>query len=135
MKDYKIIDFEVHADNRGNLCSLSNNKEIPFEVKRIYYTWDMPYDVIRGGHAHKKLDEVMVCLSGSCDFVLDDGKEKVTVTLDKPNKGLYIKANLWRDFRNFSKDCVVVLIASELYDTEDYIRDYNEYLNLINNNE
>lgn len=135
MKDYKIIDFEVHADNRGKLCSLSNNKEIPFEVKRIYYTWNMPHDVIRGGHAHKTLDEVMVCLSGSCDFVLDDGKEKVTVTLDKPNKGLYIKANLWRDFRNFSKDCVVVLIASELYDTEDYIRDYNEYLNLINNNE
>ena len=130
MDGYKVIDFEIHSDNRGNLTSLSENQEIPFKIKRIYYTWDMPNDAIRGGHAHKNLDEVMVCLHGSCDFVLDDGKEKITVTLDKPNKGLYIKANLWRDFRNFSKDCVVILIASELYDTEDYIRDYEEFLKI-----
>lgn len=130
MDGYKVINFEIHSDNRGNLTSLSENQEIPFKIKRIYYTWDMPNDAIRGGHAHKNLDEVMVCLHGSCDFVLDDGKEKITVTLDKPNKGLYIKANLWRDFRNFSKDCVVILIASELYDTEDYIRDYEEFLKI-----
>ena len=130
MDGYKVIDFEIHSDNRGNLTSLSENQEIPFKIKRIYYTWNMPNDAIRGGHAHKNLDEVMVCLHGSCDFVLDDGKEQITVTLDKPNKGLYIKANLWRDFRNFSKDCVVILIASELYDTEDYIRDYEEFLKI-----
>ena len=91
----------------------------------------MPNKAIRGGHAHKRLDEVMVCLHGSCDFVLDDGKEKITITLDRPNKGLYIKANVWRDFRNFSPDCVVILIASDYYDTEDYIRDYDEYLKSI----
>ena len=130
MDGYKVINFDIHSDNRGNLTSLSENQEIPFKIKRIYYTWDMPNDAIRGGHAHKNLDEVMVCLHGSCDFVLDDGKEKITVTLDKPNNGLYIKANLWRDFRNFSKDCVVILIASELYDTEDYIRDYEEFLKI-----
>ena len=133
MKGYSIINFETHPDERGKLCSLSNNKEIPFEIKRIYYTWDMPKEAIRGGHAHKKLDEVMVCLSGSCDFVLDDGNEKITITLDSPNKGLYIKADLWRDFRNFSDNCVVILIASDYYDTNDYIRDYNKYLKLKNN--
>lgn len=130
MKGYKILNFDIHSDERGNLTSLSNNKEIPFEIKRIYYTWNMPNEAIRGGHAHRNLDEVMICLHGSCDFVLDDGKEKVTITLDKPNKGLYIEANLWRDFRNFSSDCVVILIASDYYDTEDYIRNYDEYLNL-----
>lgn len=131
MERYKVFDFEVHSDPRGKLTSLSNNQEIPFEIKRIYYTWDMPKEAIRGGHAHKKLDEVMICLHGSCDFVLDDGKEKVTITLDKPNKGLYIPAWLWRDFRNFSSDCIVALIASDYYNTEDYIRDYNEYLKII----
>lgn len=127
-KDYKLIDFKIYPDERGKLTSLTENQEIPFEIKRIYYTWDMPHEAIRGGHAHKELDEVVICLSGSCDFVLDDGKEKITITLDKPNIGLYIKANLWRDFRNFSKDCIVLLIASDCYKTDDYIRDYDEYI-------
>ena len=131
MQKYKVLNFNVHSDKRGNLISLADNKEIPFKIKRIYYTWNMPNKAIRGGHAHKRLDEVMVCLHGSCDFVLDDGKEKITITLDRPNKGLYIKANVWRDFRNFSPDCVVILIASDYYDTEDYIRDYDEYLKSI----
>lgn len=131
MQKYKILNFDIHSDKRGDLTSLADNKEIPFKIKRIYYTWNMPNEAIRGGHAHKKLDEVIVCLHGSCDFVLDDGKEKITITLDRPNKGLYIKANVWRDFRNFSSDCVVILIASDYYDTEDYIRDYNEYLKSI----
>ena len=131
MQKYKVLNFNVHSDKRGNLISLADNKEIPFKIKRIYYTWNMPNKAIRGGHAHKRLDEVMVCLHGSCDFVLDDGKEKITITLDRPNKGLYIKANVWRDFRNFSPDCVVILIASGYYDTEDYIRDYDEYLKSI----
>ena len=131
MQKYKVLNFNVHSDKRGNLISLADNKEIPFKIKRIYYTLNMPNKAIRGGHAHKRLDEVMVCLHGSCDFVLDDGKEKITITLDRPNKGLYIKANVWRDFRNFSPDCVVILIASDYYDTEDYIRDYDEYLKSI----
>ena len=130
MKGYKIIDFDVHPDDRGNLVALSANKEIPFEIKRIYYTWDMPKEAIRGGHAHRVLDEVMVCLHGSCDFVLDDGKEKVTVTLDRPDKGLYVEASLWRDFRNFSSDCVVILIASDYFYPEDHVKDYNEFLKL-----
>lgn len=130
MKGYKIIDFDIHGDNRGNLVALSENQEIPFEIKRIYYTWDMPKEAIRGGHAHRSLDEVMVCLHGSCDFVLDDGKEKITVTLDRPNKGLYVEAKLWRDFRNFSPNCVVILIASDYFHPEDHIKDYNEFLKL-----
>ncbi len=128
VKEYEVLDFEVHPDNRGNLTALTNGQEIPFDIKRVYYTWGMPKDAIRGGHAHKNLDEVIVCVSGSCDFILDDGKTKTVVTLDKPNKGLYIKASLWREFTNFSVDCVVVLIASDEYDKNDYILDYNEYI-------
>lgn len=130
MKGYKVIDFEVHPDERGKLTAVSEMKEIPFEIKRIYYTWDMPKEAIRGGHAHKVLDEVMICLHGSCDFVLDDGKEKITITLDRPNKGLYVSAHLWRHFTNFSPDCVVILIASDYFHPEDHVKDYNEFLNL-----
>ena len=131
MKGYKIIDFDMHPDDRGNLVALSANKEIPFEIKRIYYTWDMPKEAIRGGHAHRNLDEVVICLHGFCDFVLDDGKETLTIHLDRPNKGIYIPAHLWRDFRNFSSDCVVILIASDYFHPEDHIKDYNEFLELI----
>lgn len=130
MKGYKVIDFDVHPDERGNLTALSSFQEIPFEIKRIYYTWNMPKEAIRGGHAHRVLDEVMVCLHGSCDFVLDDGKEKITVTLDRPNKGLYVEASLWRHFTNFSPDCVVILIASDYFHPEDHVKDYNEFLRL-----
>lgn len=131
MKGYKLLNFNVYSDDRGNLSSLSNNNEIPFDIKRIYYTWDMPKDAIRGGHAHKELKEVMVCLHGSCDFVLNDGKENIIITLDKPNLGLYIEPKLWREFKNFSEDCVVILIASDYYDVNDYVRDYNEFLTSI----
>lgn len=131
MQGYKVIDFEVHPDERGKLTALSSNREIPFEIKRIYYTWDMPHEAIRGGHAHRDLDEVVVCLHGSCDFVLDNGKETLTIHLDQPNRGLYIPAHLWRDFRNFSSDCVVILIASDYFHPEDHIKDYNEFLELV----
>ena len=126
-----MIDFEIHPDERGKLTSLSSSKEIPFEIKRLYYTWDMPKEAIRGGHAHRNLDEVVICLHGFCDFVLDDGKETLTIHLDRPNKGIYIPAHLWRDFRNFSSDCVVILIASDYFHPEDHIKDYNEFLELI----
>jgi len=131
MQGYKVIDFEIHPDERGKLTSLSSNKEIPFEIKRLYYTWDMPKEAIRGGHAHRNLDEVVICLHGFCDFVLDDGKETLTIHLDQPNKGIYIPAHLWRDFRNFSSDCVVILIASDYFHPEDHVKDYNEFLELI----
>ncbi len=131
MQGYRVIDFEIHPDERGKLTSLSSSKEIPFEIKRLYYTWDMPKEAIRGGHAHRNLDEVVICLHGFCDFVLDDGKETLTIHLDRPNKGIYIPAHLWRDFRNFSSDCVVILIASDYFHPEDHIKDYNEFLELI----
>lgn len=131
MQGYRVIDFEIHPDERGKLTSLSSSKEIPFEIKRLYYTWDMPKEAIRGGHAHRNLDEVVICLHGFCDFVLDDGKETLTIHLDQPNKGIYIPAHLWRDFRNFSSDCVVILIASDYFHPEDHIKDYNEFLELI----
>ena len=120
MKGYKIIDFDVHPDDRGNLVALSANKEIPFEIKRIYYTWDMPKEAIRGGHAHRVLDEVMVCLHGSCDFVLDDGKTRETVWLNRPDVGLYIGKNMWREMRHFSYGCKLMILASKYYDEKEW---------------
>ena len=86
---------------------------------------------MRGRHAHKKLEQVIVCVSGSCDFILDNGQERAMVCLDNPAQGLYIKHNIWREFTNFSKDCVVMVLASEHYDESDYIRNYEEFLRSI----
>ena len=128
---YQLIDFEVHGNSDGCLVALENYKEIPFEVKRIYYIYDVPKNIIRGRHAHKRLEQVIICLSGSCDFTFDNGRTKEKVTLDSPSKGIYIKNNIWREFTNFSSNCVVVVLASELYDESDYIRSYEQYLEYV----
>ena len=88
--------------------------------------------MIRGKHAHRKLEQVIICSAGSCDFILDNGKKRETVHLNNPSQGLYIKHNIWREFTNFSKDCVVTVLASDYYRESDYIRDYNEFLKVIN---
>lgn len=122
-----VLKFDVHANHDGNLVALEKSSGIPFVPKRVYYIWGNRSDVVRGKHAHKKLEQVIICTSGSCDFILDDGKSRQTVHLDNPTRGLYIKHNIWREFTNFSKDCVVMVLASEPYDESDYIRDYNEF--------
>ena len=104
----------------------------PFEIKRVYYIWGTAEKVVRGKHAHKKLEQVIVCTSGSCDFILDNGREREVVRLDNPAQGLHIKNNIWREFTNFSKDCVVMVLASEHYNEEDYIRDYEMFLKEVN---
>lgn len=131
---YQIIDFKVHGKNEGNLVSLEAFKEIPFEIKRVYYIYGVPKNIIRGKHAHKKLEQVIVCVSGSCDFILDNGDKKEKVTLDSPNRGIYIKNNIWREFTNFSSNCVIMVLASELYCETDYIRNYNDFINIFENN-
>lgn len=128
MNGYKLIEFKKNGDGRGFLIAVEANKEIPFEIKRVYYIYDTPKDVIRGRHAHKTLQQVIVCLKGSCNFMLDDGKEKVSIHLDEPDMGLYIGNNVWREFTNFSSDCVLMVLASEYYDEEEYIRDYSKFL-------
>ena len=131
--NYQLLDFPIHGDHNGNLIALEQGKDFPFEIRRVYYIWGTKPDVIRGKHAHKNLEQVIVCVSGSCDFVLNNGTVKETVHLDTPSKGLYIKHNIWREFTNFSKDCVLMVLASEYYDESDYIRNYDEFLKGIEN--
>ena len=128
---YSILNFSVRGDHQGKLVALEKGNEFPFDIKRVYYIWGTDANVIRGKHAHRKLEQVIICTSGSCDFILDDGKQRKTVHLDNPTQGLYIKHNIWREFTNFSKDCVVMVLASEHYEEADYIRNYDEFLKEI----
>ena len=124
----KQLLFSVHGDDNGSLVALEQDVDFPFEVKRVYYIWGTQKYFIRGRHAHKTLEQVIVCTSGSCDFILDNGTKRETYRLDSPTKGLYIKGRIWREFTNFSSDCVVLVLASEHYDEAEYIRNYDQFL-------
>ena len=125
---YNLVDFKVRGDHSGKLVALEKGQDLPFDVKRVYYIWGNDKEALRGKHAHRKLEQMIVCTSGSCDFILDNGKKRETVHLDNPAQGLHIKHNIWREFTNFSEDCVVMVLASEYYDEADYIRNYDEFL-------
>jgi dTDP-4-dehydrorhamnose 3,5-epimerase-like enzyme len=125
----KFIDFEIKGDERGSLVAIEELKDIPFEVKRVYYIFNTKNNVRRGFHAHKNLKQVAICVKGSCKFLLDNGKERIDeIVLNKPNKGLLIEEMIWREMYDFSEDCVLLILASEFYDESDYIRDYEEFL-------
>lgn len=124
----KTTNFRVIGDSRGSLIALEGNKDIPFEIKRVYYIFDTNKDVIRGHHAHKTLEQVLLCVSGSCIIVLDDGKERSEVLLDKPNIGLYVGPNMWHEMKDFTPGAVLLVLASDFYKEADYIRDYSEFL-------
>ncbi len=126
------IDFPKIGDDRGNLVVLEENKNIPFSIKRIYYLFDLQSDIPRGFHAHKELVQVAVCVKGHCDILMDDGKNKETVTLGSPDKGLLIDVMQWHEMRNFSEDCVLLVLASDIYYEADYIRDYAEFVREVN---
>lgn len=130
--DYKIIDFSKHGDDRGMLIALEKSKEIPFDIKRVYYMYDTKPGVRRGFHAHKSLKQILICIHGSCKIHLDNGKEIEEVTLDKPYQGLMMPDNTWREMYDFSSDAVLMVLASEVYDESDYIRDYNKFIEYIN---
>jgi dTDP-4-dehydrorhamnose 3,5-epimerase-like enzyme len=125
--DCRIIDIRKFTDNRGYLSVIEGGMDIPFEIKRIYYLYMVP-EAARGAHAHKELQQLMVATSGSVSVTLDDGKDKKTFVLDKPWKGLLVVPGLWRDLENFAGGTVCMVLASEKYESEDYIRDYNEFL-------
>ncbi len=125
------IDFPKIGDDRGNLVALEGNKNIPFSIKRVYYLFDLQSDIPRGFHAHKELVQVAVCVKGHCDILMDDGKNKETVTLDSPDKGLLIDVMQWHEMRNFSEDCVLLILASNIYDEADYIRSYEQFQNEV----
>ena len=122
--------FQPHGDDRGQLIALEEFNDIPFQIKRVYYMYDTKEGVVRGKHAHKKLEQILVCIHGSCKIRLDNGKERKVVPLEKPYEGLYVGANMWREMYDFSPDAVLMVLASEVYDEADYIRDYDEFLRL-----
>lgn len=129
--NYKIIQFQKHGDSRGQLIALEELKEIPFQIKRVYYMYDTGKGVRRGFHAHKKLKQILICVHGQCKIHLDDGHSTAEVLLNKPYEGLYVTNNMWREMYDFSSDAVLLVLASELYDESDYIRDYNVFLKYI----
>lgn len=126
-----LLCLNTIGDQRGQLIALEAMKNVPFAIQRVYYLYDLKPDHPRGFHAHKNLKQVVVCMSGSCDFILDDGKSRETVRLDHPSKGLLVENFIWREMHNFSPDCVVMVLASELYDEDDYIRNYDDFLSTV----
>ena len=127
VQDCQIIDIRRYSDTRGYLSVVEGGLDIPFEIKRIYYLYLVP-EVARGAHAHKQLQQLLIATSGSVDVIMDDGTSKKTFHLDKPWKGLLLPPGLWRDLENFSYDAVLLCLASEKYDANDYIRNYDEFL-------
>ena len=123
--------FQPHGDARGQLIALEEFKDIPFHIKRVYYLYDTNPGVVRGMHAHKSLEQILICIHGSCKVKLDDGKENKIVPLERPYEGVYIAHNVWREMFDFSEDAVLLVLASELYDEGDYIRDYETFLNFV----
>lgn len=123
-----IIHFKSLGDDRGHLVAVESGNSIPFDIQRVYYIYETAEGVDRGFHAHKALQQVAVAISGSCDMVLDDGADKVTVHLNSPTEGLFIGPGMWRVMSNFSKDCVLLVFADAHYDESDYIRDYDAFI-------
>ena len=130
-KGVQIISIPKIEERRGNL-SVIENDIIPFDIKRVYYLYDVPTGSERGGHAHKDLQQFLVALSGSFDVVLNDGKEQQIITLNKPYEGLLINSGIWRELQNFSSGSICLVIASEVYIEEDYIRNFEEFIDYSN---
>ncbi|MFS1984172.1 sugar 3,4-ketoisomerase [Vibrio breoganii] len=130
--DIKFLQFQSHGDERGSLVSLEHCKNIPFDIERVYYLFNTKENVRRGFHAHKKLRQIAIVVKGSCRFLLDDGNERIELLLDNPAQGLYIESFIWREMFDFSDDCVLMVLADSVYDESDYIRDYEKFLEVVN---
>ena len=134
MAKYSVFDCTMveldkhHSDRKGNLTVVQNGTTLPFDVKRVYYLYDVPGGESRGSHAHRDLEQLIIAASGSFTVTLDDGNSKRSFFLNRPYQGLYVKSGLWRDLEDFSSGAVCMVLASEVYQAEDYIRDYNEFL-------
>lgn len=127
--------FQQHGDERGQLVALEEGKDIPFEIKRVYYMYDTQNGVRRGFHAHKSLEQILICIHGTCKILLDNGREKKIVSLEKPYEGLYVANDMWREMYDFSKDAVLMVLASDYYNENDYIRDYDKFLESLKGKE
>ena len=134
LDDCLIIDLDKHhSDRKGNLSVVENGLTLPFDVKRVYYLYDVPGGESRGAHAHRELSQFIVAASGSFSVTLSDGNERRTFFLNRPYKGLLVRPGMWRDLDDFSSGAVCMVLASDIYKEEDYIRDYEEFLEFRKN--
>ena len=132
MKNYRIINFKkIGNSNVGFLTALEGNREIPFDIRRIYYIHNVPREIKRGSHAHKKLEQVLICVNSNVKIKVDDGNKKRIIELNSPSKGLYIGPSVWHEMYDFNLNSVLLVLASEYYNERDYIRDYEEFLKMI----
>jgi hypothetical protein len=125
------IDLVKITDPRGNLTFIEGNNHIPFDIQRVYYLYDVPSGEMRAGHAHYNLQQLIISISGSFDLVLDDGKERRTITCNRPFQGVLMKSLVWRELENFSSGAVCLVLASMRYEESDYIRDYDDFLKVV----
>lgn len=130
VSDCRYIDFPKINDRRGNLTFIESERQVPFEIRRVFYIYDIPSGEVRGAHAHRRLRQVIVCLSGSLDVVVNDGREQKTIHLNRPTRGLYLPPMIWANMENFDSNTIYVVIASTRYDESDYIRDFDEFMRL-----
>ena len=129
--EVQMYTFPSHGDDRGQLVAIEAMKDLPFPIRRVYYIYDTLPGVRRGFHAHKCLQQILLCVNGSCKIHLDDGHSTAEVTLDQPNEGLYISNNMWREMYDFTPGTVLLVLASEYYDEADYIRNYDDFIKMI----
>lgn len=132
LENCKMVDLPKISDPRGNLTFVEGGNQIPFDIRRVYYLYDVPGGAERGGHAHKALSQLIIAMSGSFDVILDEGGEKKRFHLNRSYQGLYVCPMIWRELDNFSSGSVCMVLASNIYEESDYYRDYNEYLKVIN---
>ena len=125
-----LINFQTKGDDRGSLIACEQGHNVPFDIKRVYYIFATKENVIRGKHAHKELKQILICVSGSCDVLVEENQNKKTYNLDSPGQGLYIGGLVWREMFNFSPDAVLLVLASEYYNEKDYVRSYDEFIQL-----
>lgn len=128
IENCKIIELPKISDPRGNLTFIEGMRHIPFDIRRVYYTYDVPGGADRGGHAHKALHQLIIAMSGSFDVTLDDGRNKKKFHLNRSYQGLYVCPMIWRDLDNFSSGSVCMVLASNIYEASDYYRDYNKFI-------
>jgi len=133
IKDCRLIDLPKIADPRGNLTFIEGLNHIPFDIKRVYYLYDVPGGATRAGHAHKGLEQLFIAMSGSFDVILDDGYEKKRIHLNRSYYGLYVCPMIWREIDNFSSGSVCLVLASDRYDESDYYRSYEDFLKAVKN--
>lgn len=127
-----MVDLPKISDPRGNLTFIEGQRHVPFDIRRVYYLYDVPGGAERGGHAHKELHQLIIAMSGSFDVVLDDGRDKKRIHLNRSYNGLYVCPMIWRELDNFSSGSVCMVLASNYYDEADYYRDYQEFIQAVN---